>query len=86
MGNSFLPSGPAITAVQPAAIRAGTLSPAGEPLHKFPPKEALPWICSDPINLKASITPGHNDENFLFLFKLAPETEAPTTNSFSEIS
>ena len=35
-------NGPAITAVQPAAIRAGTLSPAGEPLHKFPPKEALP--------------------------------------------
>jgi len=31
-----------MTAKQPAAISAGTLSPAGDPLHKLPPKEALP--------------------------------------------
>ena len=37
-----MPSGPAIIALQPAAIKAGTLSPAGEPLQRFPPNEALP--------------------------------------------
>ena len=36
------PSGPAIVTVQPAATRAGTLSPAGDPLHKLPPSDALP--------------------------------------------
>ena len=42
----------------PEAISAGTLSPAGEALQTFPPKDARPWICSDPINFKASRTPG----------------------------
>ena len=36
------PSGPAMLAVMPAATIAGTLSPAGEALHRFPPSEALP--------------------------------------------
>ena len=86
IGTSLLPLGPAIRALQPAAINAGTLSPAGDPLQRLPPKEALPCICSDPISLKASRTPGQSLENFGFLFKFAPETEAPTINSFSETS
>ena len=86
MGISFLSPGPAITALHPAAISAGTLSPAGEPLHRFPPREALPCICSDPISLNASKTPGQSLANFGFLLRFAPETEAPITNSFLDIS
>jgi hypothetical protein len=86
IGKFLDPFGPVIVAVHLAATNAGTLSPAGEPLHKLPPKDALPWICSEPIRRKASSTPGHKSANFLFLFKLAPETADPTLNSLSETS
>ena len=43
-------------------------------------------ICSDPISLNASKTPGQSLANLGFLLRFAPETEAPITNSFSEIS
>jgi len=39
---SLEPFGPVIVTVHFAATKAGTLSPAGDPLHKLPPKDALP--------------------------------------------
>ncbi len=41
-----------------ALALAGTLSAAGEALHRLPPAEARPWICFEPIRLMASTTPG----------------------------
>ncbi len=45
-------------AIAPAAIMAGTLSAAGEPLHRLPPIEARPLTWIEPISLTPSITPG----------------------------
>jgi len=42
-GISRRPFGPCSVTMAPAAIMAGTLSPAGEPLHRLPPAEARPW-------------------------------------------
>ena len=41
-GTSRMPLGPTILAIAPAAISAGTLSAAGEALHRLPPMEARP--------------------------------------------
>ena len=57
-GASRLPLGPAMTAVARAAISAGTLSAAGEALHRLPANEARPWICSEPIRSMPSTIPG----------------------------
>src|SRR6266849_2305717 len=62
-GTSRVPSGPATRAIAPAAIRAGTLSAAGEALQRLPPMVARPLICMDPINFTPSTTPGHVLQN-----------------------
>src|ERR1700751_1058833 len=57
-GSSRRPFGPWIVTIAPAAIIAGTLSPAGEPLQRLPPAEARPCTCLEPIRLTASSTHG----------------------------
>ena len=57
-GTSRVPSGPTIRATAPAAIMAGTLSAAGEPLQRLPPTEARPLTWIEPISLTPSMTPG----------------------------
>ena len=57
-GTSRVPSGPTIRATAPAAIMAGTLSAAGDPLHRLPPTEARPLTWIEPISFTPSITPG----------------------------
>ena len=57
-GTSRCPLAPATTQVARAAISAGTLSAAGEALHRLPASEARPWIWVEPIRLAASTTPG----------------------------
>ena len=52
------PRGPAIAQRAPTAISAGTVSAAGEALHRFPPTDARPWICVEPIRSTASTRPG----------------------------
>ena len=49
----------------PAATSAGTLSAAGEALHRLPPAEARPWTWVEPIRLIASTTPGQVLRSFL---------------------
>jgi hypothetical protein len=61
----------------PAATMAGTLSPAGEELHKFPPADARPCTCLEPIRLTASSTPGHTFPNLGWSCSSMPETAAP---------
>ena len=46
-----------MTAFAPAAI-AGTLSAAGDALHRLPTSVARPCIWSEPIKLAASTNPG----------------------------
>ena len=58
-GSSRRPLGPAIATIAPAAIIAGTLSAAGEALHRLPTIVARPWIWVEPIRSTASTTPGH---------------------------
>ena len=59
-GASRLPSGPAMTATARAAIIAGTLSAAGEALHRLPASEARPWICcrADQVDALDDAGPG----------------------------
>src|SRR5581483_3065853 len=79
-GISLRPFGPKTEAFAPAAIRAGTLSAAGEPLHRLPPIVARPWICVEPIRLAASTTPGQTDLSFGCSLSSAPVTAAPIRN------
>jgi len=55
-GASRLPLGPD-DGGRRAAISAGTLSAAGEALHRLPANEARPWICSEPIRSMPSTIP-----------------------------
>ena len=71
------PLGPTMDALAPAAISAGTLSAAGEPLHRLPPMVARPWICVEPIRLAASTMPGHTDLSLGCSLSSAPVTAAP---------
>jgi hypothetical protein len=68
--------GPTIDAFAPAAISAGTLSAAGEPLHRLPPMVARPCICVEPIRLAASTMPATRLE-LGCSFSSAPVTAAP---------
>ena len=77
-GTSRRPLGPTTDALAPAAISAGTLSAAGEPLHRLPPMVARPWICVEPIRLAASTTPGHTALSLGCSLSSAPVTAAPT--------
>ena len=72
------PFGPATSQTAPAAISAGTLSAAGEPLQRLPPSEARPCIWVEPISSNASTTPGHAAFTVSSLPSVAPETAAPT--------
>ena len=76
-GTARLPLGPATLTMQPAATRAGTLSAAGEALHRLPPAEARPWTWVEPIRLQASITPGQALRSFLFSPSTAAGVAAP---------
>ena len=58
----------------PAAISAGTLSAAGEALHRLPPMVARPWTWVEPISLAASTTPGQ-----AFLSAACSPSSAPVT-------
>src|SRR5262245_25103205 len=79
-GTSRRPAGPTTVATAPAAMRAGTLSAAGEPLHRLPPRVARPWTCVDPMRLAASITPGQTFPSVGCSLSSAPVTAAPTRN------
>ena len=73
--------------VAPAATSAGTLSAAGEALHRLPPADARPWICLEPIRLMASTTPGQAFFSAACSPISAPETAAPIrkTPAFSSM-
>ena len=58
-GTDRRPPGPITEASAPAAISAGTLSAAGEALHRFPPSVARPRTWIEPISLALSTIPGH---------------------------
>ena len=64
-------------ALAPAAISAGTLSAAGEALHRLPPMVARPWTWVEPISLAASTTPGQTDLSLGCSLSSAPVTAAP---------
>src|SRR6266566_3276796 len=76
-GRSRLPSGPASVATAPAAMRAGTLSAAGEPLQRLPPSVARPCTWVEPMRFAASTTPGHTCFNRGCSLSSAPVTAAP---------
>ena len=76
-GRSRRPWGPASVATAPAAMSAGTLSAAGEPLHRLPPRVARPCTWVEPMRLAASITPGHTCLSRGCSFSSAPVTAAP---------
>ena len=76
-GRSRRPLGPTRVATAPAAISAGTLSAAGEPLQRLPPSVARPWTWVEPIRLAASTTPGHTCFRWGCSFSSAPVTAAP---------
>ena len=71
------PLGPTMTALAPAAIIAGTLSAAGEALHRLPASVQRPWIWSEPIRFAASTTPGQALVSALCSPNRAPGTPAP---------
>src|SRR5438093_4499406 len=76
-GRSRLLSGPASVATAPAAMRAGTLSAAGEPLQRLPPSVARPCTWVEPMRFAASTTPGHTCFNRGCSLSSAPVTAAP---------
>ncbi len=76
-GTSRVPFGPTTRAIAPAATRAGTLSAAGEPLHRLPPIEARPRTWIEPISLTPSTTPGQALFSAAWLMISMPGTAAP---------
>src|SRR2546426_2689973 len=76
-GRSRVPCGPASVARAPAAMRAGTLSAAGEPLQRLPPSVARPCTWVEPMRFAASTTPGHTCFNRGCSLSSAPVTAAP---------
>src|SRR5262245_6296639 len=58
-------------------MSAGTLSAAGEPLHRLPPSVARPWTWVEPMRFAASTTPGHTSLSRGCSFSSAPVTAAP---------
>jgi len=69
-----------MTHVAPAATSAGTLSAAGDALHRLPPRLARPWICVEPISVAASTTPGQARANSMCSPITAQGVAAPITN------
>src|SRR5579875_2093483 len=74
------PLGPAMTQVARAAISAGTLSAAGEALHKLPASEARPWTCCEPIRSAPSTIPGQACSSAALPLSMTPGVAAPITN------
>ncbi len=72
-----MPLGPTRVATAPAAMRAGTLSAAGEPLQRLPPIVARPCTWVEPMRLAASTTPGHACLSRVWSLSSAPVTAAP---------
>ena len=78
-------------AIAPAAIMAGTVSAAGEALHRLPPTVARPLTWIDPIRFAPSTTPGHTFPNSLFSTSTmqgtaAPKRYAPLSDTIEVIS
>src|SRR6516225_5273309 len=80
------PFGPCTVTTAPAAIIAGTLSPAGEPLQRLPPADARPSTCLYPIRFTASSTPGQTLPKRGCSESTAPETAAPRQKPPSAVS
>ena len=76
-GTSRCPLEPATTQVARAAISAGTLSAAGEALHRLPASDARPWIWVEPIRFAASTIPGQACRRRACSPITAPEVAAP---------
>ena len=72
-----MPFGPASVATAPAAMSAGTLSAAGEPLQRLPPSVARPCTWVEPMRFAASTTPGHAFLRRACSLSSAPVTAAP---------
>ena len=62
-------------------MSAGTLSAAGEALHRLPPGLARLWICVEPMSSTASTTPGHAALSAACSPISAPVAAAPTRNA-----
>ena len=78
-GTSRLPFGPATTATARAAMTGGTLSAAGEALHRLPAIEARPWICVEPIRSTPSTMPGQACSSRWSALIMTPGVAAPIT-------
>ena len=90
-GTARPPSGPTTRAVAPAAISAGTLSAAGEALHRLPPSVARPRIWIEPISLAPSTMPGHaalkpSCSMISMPVTAAPRRKRPFSSAISRIS
>src|ERR1051326_6524735 len=79
-GASRWPFGPTMTHVALAAIRAGTLSAAGEALQRLPARGARPCTWVEPIRFAASTTPGHARPSASCSPITAPDVAAPMMN------
>ena len=80
-GTSRWPPEPAITQVARAAISGGTLSAAGEALHRLPASDARPWIWVEPIRFAPSTMPGQACRRRACSPITAPEVAAPMTKT-----
>ena len=80
-GTSRCPPEPAITQVARAAISGGTLSAAGEALHRLPASDARPWIWVEPIRFAPSTMPGQACRRRACSPITAPEVAAPMMNT-----
>ena len=68
-----------MTATARAQIIAGTLSAAGEALHRLPTSEARPWICCEPIRSTPSTIPGQAREKASCSLSMTPGVAPPIT-------
>ncbi len=66
-----------MTQMAPAAMRAGTLSAAGEELQRLPPRLARPCTWVEPMRLAASTTPGQALRRASCSPRTAPDVAAP---------
>jgi hypothetical protein len=78
-GASRRPFGPAMTTVARAAMTAGTLSAAGDALHKLPASEQRPWTCVEPIRSEPSTMPGQACSSPAWPDSMTPGVAAPMT-------
>ena len=79
-----LPLGPEMTTLALAAMRAGTLSAAGEALQRLPTMVQRPCTCFEPMRLAASTTPGQAFTRAAFSARATPGTAAPMVNPLAD--